>query len=289
MNYCTVCNRETNYRVLAEHKKSYDDEYRCTYKYQVVSCNGCDNISFREEFHDIEGGYPVFDPYTGEEWTVPVTIQTYPRATKYKLIDGSEHIPERIYKAYKQTLSAYQEEATILAGIGFRAIIEAICAEQSVKESNLQSSITKLHKGGILSKHETNLLHSIRFLGNDAAHEIKEPSSGQLQTTLKIVEHLLISLYILPKDVKREMETVIETYEEFETLLSNSLSNLNTGDELCLKEILGKNMRRFLDNINDLQVQLNSRITNGEYSKLKIGKIDHHNGSKNKLQFYIVT
>lgn len=289
MNYCNSCSKETNYNVLAEYKKSYSDEYRCEYRYQVVSCKGCDEISFRQEFHDIEAGYPAYNPFNGEQWTVPVTVEIYPRAHKHKLIDGCEFIPEEIYKAYKQTLTAYQEDATILAGIGFRAVIEAICANQSVKENNLQSSITKLFKNGILSKHDSNLLHSIRFLGNDAAHEIKEPSSGQLDTTLKIIEHLLISLYILPRDVARVMETVVETYEEFELLLTDSVSKYNAGDEVPLREILGSKTRRFIDNFSILQTELNSRIANNSFTKLAFGKHDHYNGSKNKVQYYLVT
>jgi hypothetical protein len=289
MNYCNNCNKETNYSILAKYEKSYDDEYQCTYKYLIVSCKGCDEIAFRQEFHDIDGGYPAYNPFSGEEWTVPITVETYPKAQKHKLIDGCEFIPEEIYKAYKQTLTAYQEDATILAGIGFRAIIEAICADQSVKENNLQTSITKLYKNGILSKHDSNLLHSIRFLGNDAAHEIKEPKGGQLDTTLKIIEHLLISLYILPRDVARVMETVVETYEEFELLLTESVSKCNAGDEVPLREILGNKTRRFIDNFSNLQTELNSRIANNSFTKLAFGRLDHHNGSKNKMQYYIVT
>ncbi|MNM85342.1 hypothetical protein D3C81_974540 [compost metagenome] len=287
-NYCNSCNRETYYSILAEYTKSYNDDYQCTYKYQVVSCNGCNYISFRQEFHDIEGGYPAYDLYSGEEWTVPVTVETYPKAKKHKLIDGSECIPEEIYRAYTQTLTAYQEDATILAGIGFRAIVEAICADQSVKENNLQTSITKLYKNGILSKHDSNLLHSVRFLGNDAAHEIKDPKTGQLDTTLKIIEHLLISLYILPKDVARVMETVVEKYEEFEALLIDSVSDFSTGEEVTLKEILGSKMRRFIDNFSSLQTELNSRIAANSFTKLAFGKHDHYNGSENKMQYYTV-
>lgn len=288
MNYCISCNKNTNYQILAHFVKSYDEDYRCTYKYLIVQCKGCDEISFRYEFHDIEGGYPSYDPYRGEYWEAPITIETFPKVSKYKLIEGCEFVPEAIYKTYKQTLSAYQEEATILAGIGFRAIIEAICSDQNVKENNLQQSISKLYSSGILSKHDSNLLHSIRFLGNDAAHEIKEPTKGQLDTALKIIEHLLISLYILPKDVERVMETVIENYDEFEILLIESISKYNTGDELPLKVIVGKEMRRFLDNISILQVELQSRINSGVFTRLKIGKVDYYQDSKKRLQHYIV-
>lgn len=289
MNFCNNCNKETNYEILTQYEKSYNDEYRCTFKYQVVKCKGCDEISFRQEFHDIEAAYPAFDRFSGEEWTVPVKIDIYPKAQKHKLIDGSEFIPTEIYNAYKQTLIAYREEATILAGIGFRAIIEAICAEQSVKERNLQASITKLNKNGILSKRDTNLLHSIRFLGNDAAHEIKEPKSGQLETTLKIIEHLLLSLYVLPNDVARVMETVVEAYEEFEKLLVGSIANYKSGDEVPLRELLGNSTRRFIDNFSNLQNELNSRIASDNFKALKFGKQDDQAGSNKKIQYYIVS
>lgn len=290
MNYCNECGKETNYVILQEHKESYSDDYQCMYKYLIVQCSGCNDISFRYEFHDIEAAYPTHDPYRGEEWHVPITISTYPKVKKHKMIEGSEFIPEVIYKAYKQTVDAYEAEASILAGIGFRAIIEAICSDQSVKEGNLQESIDKLLEKGILSKHDADLLHSIRFLGNDAAHEIKEPANGQLVTTLKIIEHLLESLYILPRIAERELETVINTYEQFENILSKAVAERKSGEELPLRVILGKVARRFTNTYKwpEAEAELNTKIIDGTYTKLQIGKVDNYEGIKGVVQHYVI-
>ncbi|OMF76645.1 DUF4145 domain-containing protein [Paenibacillus glucanolyticus] len=290
MNFCNQCNRETNYTVLETYKEQYFDEYRCESQWHIIKCGGCNTVSFRSEFHDIESGYPVRDPYSGqEEWEVPITVETFPKAQKFRLIEGSEHIPDAIYKAYKQTLSAYKEEATILVGIGCRAIIEAICTDQSANEGNLEQSIDKMSSKGVLSKQDANLLHSIRFLGNDAAHEIKEPSLEQLNVTLKIVEHLLYSLYILPKNAEKIMDTIIDSYGEFEYLVSVCTRKSNPGQELPLKDILGKKvMRRIMRNLEKFQTELNRRIAEGTYTKLAFGKTEEGRKGQ-KFQYYIIS
>lgn len=284
MNFCNQCNRETDYDVLKSHEEEFMDEYRCVEKWLIVRCRGCRSISYRSEFHDIESGYPVRDQYSGqEELKVPISVEIFPKAQKYKLIEGSKYIPESIYKAYKQTLAAYKEEATILVGIGFRAIIEAICSDQSANESNLEQSINKMNLNGKLSKQDANLLHSIRFLGNDAAHEIKEPTMEQLHITLKIVEHLLLSLYVLPNDAKNFMDTVIESYDEFEFLVTSGVMKASPGQELSLKDLLGKKvMRRLVYDLERFQTELNQRISDGTFTKLAFGS------KRGKVQYYLV-
>ncbi|WP_140386550.1 DUF4145 domain-containing protein, partial [Vibrio parahaemolyticus] len=68
-----------------------------------------------------------------------------------------------------------RDEAYTLAGIGFRATIEAVCNDQSIQGKELSTRINNLASNGLISKKDSTRLHSIRFLGNDAAHDIKVP------------------------------------------------------------------------------------------------------------------
>lgn len=58
--------------------------------------------------------------------------------------------------------------------------------------------IDELADSGLLAKSQAELLHKHRFLGNVAAHEMKEPSPKVLNAALDIAETLLKTIYVLP-------------------------------------------------------------------------------------------
>jgi len=60
----------------------------------------------------------------------------------------------------------------VLAGVGLRALIEAVCRDQGINGGNLEALIGGLATNGILSKAQADILHTHRFLGNAAAHEV---------------------------------------------------------------------------------------------------------------------
>ena len=51
---------------------------------------------------------------------------------------------------------------------------------------------------GVLTKTDAAVLHEIRSMGNEAAHESKPHSDEQLSLAMEVVEHLLKSVYIIP-------------------------------------------------------------------------------------------
>lgn len=46
------------------------------------------------------------------------------------------------------------------------------------------------------------LLHKLRVLGNEAAHEVKAHNSMQLELAMQIIEHMLDGTYVIPARVK---------------------------------------------------------------------------------------
>ena len=87
----------------------------------------------------------------------------------------------------------------VLAGIGIRAIIEAVCKDRLAKGKNLQEKIDDLAKEGIITKDGAAILHSLRFIGNEAVHEVKAHTDQELTIALGVAEHILNSVYIMPK------------------------------------------------------------------------------------------
>jgi hypothetical protein len=69
-------------------------------------------------------------------------------------------------------------------------------------EYKLYEKLESLHKRGIINAADLNILHNLRFLGNEAAHDAKPHKLPELLTGLDVVEHLLRTLYVFPEQAK---------------------------------------------------------------------------------------
>src|SRR5690606_9833071 len=116
--------------------------------------------------------------------------------------------------------------------------------------------------------------HAIRFMGNDSAHEIKAPKENSLKIALEIVEHLLKSVFILPEQANGYLDTIVDRYELFETILEKHLTNFNDGDEHPLYHFFEKDWRRVQDSISAFQTELIENITYSNFKLLEMGKKD---------------
>lgn len=281
---CGVCKRYTNHDVKGEHTYESDSEdVRYAIEYQIVNCCGCDTASFRKTILDIENAFRLDGD---DEWDVPADVTTYPPLSHRGLNDP--YLPELVNGIYSESCEAYSAGSLTLAGIGFRATIEAICNDQEILGKELSTRINGLASKGLISKKDSGRLHSIRFMGNDAAHDIRKPSLSSLRAALVIVEHLITTVYILERKSSPGLEKIIEDYSEFEDLLANSLKEFAIGEERTVANFLGKNMRLLNGSSRRFEKNLNARIGKGEFDKLSLGKRTDVEGSKEKIQLYVV-
>ncbi|MBA3003122.1 MAG: DUF4145 domain-containing protein [Desulfurivibrio sp.] len=284
-SHCRVCERETNHSVLSQYDESSRGDYAYDMYYQILECMGCDTKSFRQIFKDIEQAFQISE----SEWEVPTETNVYPKFIKgHKELDGNYYLPNIVGEIYKEVILAFQEDALILAGLGLRGTVEAVCNNLNIEGRNLEVRISKLATAGYISRKDAERLHGIRFMGNDAAHEIKKPKLEQLSAALKIVEHLLSTVYIIEYEIDGKIETAINEFSKFEELLKKKLKDLNKGEEVPLIGILGKDMRRIKESVVLLEQELKENINKGKFDLMKIGKVDKYNESKNDLQHYII-
>lgn len=85
-------------------------------------------------------------------------------------------------------------------------MIETVCKENNAEGRNLLLRIDDLVAKNILTPAGSTILHKIRTLGNDSAHEVKPHSEKQLGLAMDVAEHLLTDVYILPKKVQAEFK-----------------------------------------------------------------------------------
>lgn len=263
---CASCNGITNHKVLGEHVDLGNEEYNCRIVHRIVQCLGCERVSFRYEFHDYENAYPI----SNKEWKYDTSVECYPA-----FIEGHQGIlykyrlPHVVNKIYTETLDAIKSGSYTLAGIGLRATVEAICNQQGLNGSNLVIRINKLAKDGTISKKDAERLHAIRFMGNDAAHEIKPAKKEAVLVALSIIEYLLQSLYLLDSDVADHFEMPISTYDDFISLIDGLLDVTPQSNKFTLFGLIGVHRRRFLVPLDTFESQLQAEIDSGLYTKIK--------------------
>lgn len=202
---CTECGGGArNHKVLREFEDKWSNEDMAGgTTYQIVQCQGCDEIRFRtdswfSEDYDYETGAPTS------------TIHVYPEHKendRKPMVDGSSDLPPEVDRIYRETITALNAGTLILAGAGLRAIVEAICMNAKAPGGNLAQKIDGLVKLSLLAQPQAELLHEERYIGNAAVHEIEPPSRKHIEEGLGIVETLLNTLYIARASAERLRES----------------------------------------------------------------------------------
>ena len=194
---CSECGRDTKHDVLAsvDITETFDDGPNfATYwsNHQVIQCCGCETISFRVRLRSDQN-----DPFDDDE-----TITLFPsRSAGRSALRDVHLLPETVRRIYEETVKALNNEQPVLAGVGIRCLVESVCNDKKA-EGKLFQQIDSLVDFGILTKDGAAILHRIRSLGNNAAHEVKPHTSEQLVAALEVCEHLLQGVYVLPHHAK---------------------------------------------------------------------------------------
>lgn len=194
---CLHCKNETSHESIAKHATSGEisDGFQWWTDYEILKCRGCGTVSF------LQRSWDESDYFGGNEHTVNDVL--YPSRTtgRQAIFDDfvNPEIPESVLKIYLEVIAALNNSLPLLAAIGLRAIIEAICQEQKCVGKDLEQRINDLATKGVLAKQQAHILHSHRFLGNIAAHEIVAPESLELLAAFDIAETMLKTIYVLPK------------------------------------------------------------------------------------------
>lgn len=265
---CRTCGRSTRHEVLSSFVDETDPTgYHERDSWQVVRCLGCHSYGFCHVNEDFENIIETFDG----EYEHKTEISIYPGVIQnHKPIEDTFYVPKLIRKIYNQTLNTLSSGAYVLASIGLRATIEATCNHLSISGATLEKRIDQLVKSGHVSNSDRKLLHAIRFLGNDAAHNITEPKYTEIRVALDIVEHILNTLFILPKKA-RSLDTVVENYADFIKLVEACASKNPVSTTKSLIGLLDSKRRLIPQtSIDEYEQQLLSEINAGNVPFLSL-------------------
>lgn len=196
---CQVCNRETRHKVLSETSLDWsfaDGLVDVWTTHEILQCQGCLNISYAETSACSED----IDYSEDGEPYLPKKKKYFPnRIVGRAKLESLYALPYGVAKIYEEAHDALCSDLPILSGFGLRAIVEAVCNDKQVSGGNLKEKINGLHSMGLITNDGATILHSLRFMGNDAAHKMKVHTAPQMSAAFDVVEYLLMGVYILPE------------------------------------------------------------------------------------------
>ena len=282
-DYCPTCHQVTNHQSLFLTTKSsdYDSDYHWRKHFEVIQCLGCENIHFRIRYADEE---MVRYDEEGYEESYEESIYFPKYLSNHELLENIYHLSNKIRVVYIETIEALKNNCYILAGVGLRAVIEAICLDQNITGRNLEIKINNLVKNKLITEKDGSRLHSIRFLGNDSVHEMEVPREEKLRVALDIVENLMKNLFLIDIKASKHLDVVITQYDDFKSLVMRKFksNSILQSDEKNIKELLGKDYRRIeISYMSNFTQQLIDEINNNTISSLIIGKVE------NNIQYFI--
>lgn len=244
-----------------------DDDYWWTCDYSITKCCGCGDITFLTE--TTEEGDIEYDE-NGNNY-IPTKYKTYPFSPqKVAGLSDLWYVPNTISTVYRETIKAFNNDCHLLAATGFRMIIEAVCTENNIQGKTLEVKINNLCKNDIITKHDRDRLHSIRFMGNDSVHQMKVADINALLLVKEIIDIMLKNIYILAKKCSHILEGPITTFEDFCCLLDEGLRTRKIGDTDILKNLLPQDRRLIKEDRSNFEIILKEKIAEGKYTKLSL-------------------
>lgn len=196
--HCNRCERLTNHRCAHEEVQWYSDPEDGSGEFEVARmwvCEGCDAASLELASYWSscdEDGSAITDP---GECDPDYDLWLPQRNAAHLKPKQFQTLPERLKRIYKETIHACNDGLSMLCAIGIRSLIEGICADQEIGGNTLAAKIDGLAK--ILPKNIVTNLHNLRFMGNEAAHELHPSDNKELRLAIQICEDLLNFLYEL--------------------------------------------------------------------------------------------
>ena len=194
---CATCGRETYHQVLAGAKEFHSGtDVDWWGEYWIIQCKGCKTPSFCLRSTNTED---VDYDEQGQGFLLH-TITLYPSRIAGRPQPAWLHeMPYSIRNIFGETHSALCNRQSILAGIGIRATVEAVCRHYGLNKGNLESKIDGLTTAGKVTADGAAILHSLRFMGNNAAHETKMHTVAELGTAFEVIESIIFNALILPR------------------------------------------------------------------------------------------
>lgn len=210
--HCNECHHHTNHTVSSEFNEreivpevvdGRTIEFWIDHYFQILKCGSCNEYTFK-----------TWQIWSEDEPDAPPSNRrTYPKRGKptIKKSDSFHNVPLHITGIYKEVYDTFINKNKLLCAGGIRAILEALCINNQIKEgtapaegtnpekktSSLKGRIYGLFEKGLITRSHADILVHNQYLGDKALHECEKPSSEELEIAIQIIAHTLSSVYEL--------------------------------------------------------------------------------------------
>jgi hypothetical protein len=198
--YCNTCKGDTNHELTFLHERSNElvrsgderDEptgFEEAWEYRLWVCRGCDAATLEEAYTNTG----LLDAKARHQ----VWQSTYhpTRKRRSRPLKRFHQLDAKLESIYREVIESFNAELRTLCAVGLRALLEGICAEKEVRGPNLYKLIEGMKEH--LPSNIVQSLHSFRFMGNEAAHELQAPTRRDLELAIEVMEDLMNFLYEL--------------------------------------------------------------------------------------------
>jgi ribosomal protein L37AE/L43A len=215
--FCNNCRCETEHTCKSESYRDYPNyEGEGAQKtiiiverigYRMWTCSGCKTCML-EEYYILD----ITDNQYKDENMWDLTY--YPVRNEFQIKSKEfNELNDKLKNIYQETLAAYNNNLSVLCSLGIRGLLEGICSDKGIEGKNLEQKIDNMVK--ILPQNIVKNLHNIRFIGNEAAHELSSPDKKELRLAIELCEDLLNFIY--------ELNYKAQTLTEFRGKRTNKL------------------------------------------------------------------
>ncbi|UTV87545.1 DUF4145 domain-containing protein [Cobetia amphilecti] len=212
---CHECNNITLHEILYTRRKTFYHEEGehpiADSLYSVVSCNGCESISFLIRSTS-EDDVNHFQTEHGYESEYIETITQYPAINEYERpawLSDLARIDSKIEELYEELYNSLNVKSHVLSAIGIRTILDAFSEYIDIDtELGFASKIKAMEKTGYISKHQERIISDLIEAGNAAAHRGWRPRERQLKLLLEILNSIVYQNLILPSHHEKKLKDI---------------------------------------------------------------------------------
>ncbi len=201
--YCNTCKVDTNHELMATHKRDLTQvEYEATrfpqsvfweeFQYNFWVCRGCDTGTLEESYTNAGMQDPETDGQYWDSVLYPKREQTELALKKFGKLDN------KLAAIYREIIKATNAGLKIAPAMCLRALLEGICVEKGITDEEawgLEGKLKKLEEKSLLPPNIAESLHSFKFMGDSAAHQLAAPGKDKLLLAIEVMEDLLNFLY----------------------------------------------------------------------------------------------
>lgn len=199
--HCNNCGGKTRHELLHHEDITWSEDIDKDFtinsadSYDLLKCCGCNRVTLRHQSWHSED----LDPENGRPY---VDVTYYPSPSFRKQPKWlSEFIfvcnfDDTIADLIREIYIAIQNDATRLAVMGIRALIENVMIDKIGDQGNFGNNLKAFCKEGYISSRQYEILESLLDAGHAAIHRAYKPEGKHVPHLMDITENIIETIYM---------------------------------------------------------------------------------------------